>query len=140
MVTVWPTTKPCATAVVIVTRLVAALAAVIGLALVPERPARSLLNVVVLLTDSVALPVSVAAFAKVMLLPARARGSWPPLIDTGLVRLTALLAWRTPLDRETGPVPRAVLLPSRSEPVTPAGLDRKPSGTSTLTLLLSGPW
>ena len=44
----------------------------------PDVPARSLLNVVVLLTDSVALPVRTAGLATVMALPARATGSGPP--------------------------------------------------------------
>src|SRR5262245_14838654 len=100
---------------------------------------RSLLNVVVLFTDNVALPVSAAGVAMVMLLPARTTGRGPPLNESGLVSVTALFAWRTPLDSATGPVPSALLLAICSEPDVPCGLDRAPSGTRTSWLLVSGP-
>ena len=89
----------------------------------PFAPARSPLNVVVLLTDSVALPVSAAGLAIVMALPVRASGSGPPRKEIAFANVTALVAWRTPLDRATGPVPSELLLAIWSEPVVPCGLD-----------------
>src|SRR5262249_27274874 len=106
----------------------------------PNEPIRSLLNVVVLFTDSVALPARTAGVATVMALPARATGRGPPLSDSVLASATGVLACSTPVDRGIGPLPRALLLPIWSEPDVPCGLDRAPSGARTFTLLVSGPW
>src|SRR4051794_16795507 len=81
--------------------------------------ARSLLKVVVLLTDRLTLPPSRAGLATVMALPVRATGSGPPARVTVLLSVTALLAWSTPLDSDTAPTPSELLLVICRVPAVP---------------------
>ena len=101
--------------------------------------ARSLLKVVVLLTDRAVLPPSKAGLATVMLLPARTTGRGPPARVMVLVSVTALLACNTPLDRDTGPTPNELALVIWSVPAVPRLLARALAGIGTVTKLVSGP-
>src|SRR5437764_5822228 len=105
----------------------------------PNAPGRSVLNVEVLFTDRVAFPVRKAGPLNVIALPARASGSGPPATDTGFVSVTAAVAWKTPLESDTGPVPSDPPAPTWSAPDVPWGVDRVPNGTSRFTVLVFGP-
>src|ERR1019366_8643204 len=106
-------------------------------------PEMTLVKVVVLLTDKAVLFVSAARPVNVMLLPVNAMGSnGVPAKVRALVRVTAVLALRTPPLRDTLPVPREALLATVS--VTAAGCNEtKPvvasevaAGMATATLPL----